>query len=164
MISIIVAIASDGGIGRDGQLLFRISDDLRRFRRLTTGHTVIMGRKTFESFPSGPLPDRRNIVVSRNPDYHAQGALTAASLPEAVGMAGDDDEIYIIGGGEIYRQALPLADRLDVTLIMATAAGGADTFFPEINPDEWRQAKMSELMTDPKSGVKYRFVTYLRNS
>ncbi len=162
MISIIVAVDTRGGIGRAGNLLFRISDDLRRFRRLTTGHTVIMGRKTFESFPSGPLPQRRNIIISHNPGYRAEDAMTATSLPEAIAMAGDDEEIYIIGGGEIYRQAIGIADRLDITLIHAAA--DADTFFPEIDQETWRQADISPVMTDPKSGVEYQFVTYLRNS
>ncbi len=161
-ISIIVAIDREGGIGRGGDLLFHISDDLRRFRRLTTGHTIIMGRKTFESFPKGPLPDRRNIIITRNPSYKVEGAETASSLAQALEMCQAEEKVFIIGGGEIYRQALPAASCLEVTSIDAVA--DADTFFPEINPGEWKLAAEEPAATDPKSGVTYRFLTYLRNS
>ncbi len=161
-VSIIVAIDREGGIGRNGDLLFHISDDLRRFRRLTTGHTIIMGRKTFESFPKGPLPDRRNIIITRNHDYHVDGAATAGSIDEALRMCAHEDKVFIIGGGEIYRQAFPLASCLEITRIDAVAE--ADTFFPEINPAEWTLTAEEPAMTDPKTGVTYRFLTYLRNS
>ena len=111
MTTIIVALTSDLAIGKDGDLLYHIPADMRRFRQLTTGHTVIMGRKTFESLPSGPLPNRRNIIVSRRNDLEIQGAEVAASLGEAIDLA-ENDHIYIIGGAQIYEAAINVADRL----------------------------------------------------
>ena len=116
--NLIVAIDRKGAIGRRGELLYHISADLRRFKALTTGHTVVMGRKTFESLPKGALPNRRNIVVSRQTGFSAPGIEVAHSLESALGMA-DSSDIYIIGGAEIYRQALPMADRLLLTVIDA---------------------------------------------
>lgn len=161
-LSIIVAIDREGGIGRDGQLLFHISDDLRRFRRITTGHTIIMGRKTFESFPKGPLPHRRNIIITRNSEYHVDGAETALSLDAALEMCRDEEKVFIIGGGEIYRQALPAASCLEITRIDAVA--DADTFFPEIDKSDWYIYAEEPWATDPELGVTYQFITYLRNS
>lgn len=160
MISVIVALTNNGAIGRRGDLLFHISDDLRRFKSLTTGHPIIMGRKTFESFPKGPLPGRRNIVITRNGDWHHEGVETAPSLGEALKLAADNNP-YIIGGGQIYDSALPLADRLCLTEI-DTVCDDADTFFPEIKWDEWKETECSDYFTDQKSGVRYRFVTYDR--
>ncbi len=128
MIHIIVAIDQNRAIGLGGDMLFHIREDLRRFKALTMGHTLVMGRKTFDSLPSGALPGRRNIVITRNEHWSAPGAERAASLADAIALAGDS-EIYIIGGGEIYAQALPLADVLDLTQIHA-AAPEADTYFP----------------------------------
>ena len=133
--NLIVAIDRKGAIGRRGELLYHISADLRRFKALTTGHTVVMGRKTFESLPKGALPNRRNIVVSRSSGYSAPGVEVAHSLEAAVAMA-DSKDIYIIGGAEIYRQALPLVDRLRLTVIDAETAD-ADTFFPALPLDEF---------------------------
>lgn len=158
--TIIAAVASDRGIGRDGGLAYHISADLRRFKALTTGHTVIMGRKTFESLPKGALPQRRNIVVTRNPGTTFPGAESALSVEEAISMASQaaETDAFIIGGAQIYNISLPLADRLELTLIEA-AAPGADVFFPEIIPAEWESVADSGPQTDEKSGVAYRFVT-----
>ena len=134
MTTIIVALTSDLAIGKDGDLLYHIPADMRRFRQLTTGHTVIMGRKTFESLPSGPLPNRRNIIVSRRNNLEIQGAEVAASLDEAIDLAGND-HIYIIGGAQIYDAAINVADRLELTEIMAERPD-ADTFFPVIDPEQ----------------------------
>lgn len=133
--NLIVAIDRKGAIGRRGELLYHISADLRRFKALTTGHTVVMGRKTFESLPKGALPNRRNIVVSRQTGFSAPGIEVAHSLEAALGMA-DSSDIYIIGGAEIYRQALPLADRLLLTVIDAETPD-ADTFFPAMPLDDF---------------------------
>lgn len=162
MISIIVAIARHNAIGRRGDLLFHISDDLRRFKRITLGHPVIMGRNTFQSLPSGPLPGRLNVVVSRNPEFRPQGAAVTASLHEAVAEAlKADSEIFIIGGGQIYEAAMDMADRLIVTEIDADAAD-ADTFFPHIDPAVWNPGECSGWMTDPRSGANYRFICFVR--
>ncbi len=133
--NLIVAIDRKGAIGRRGELLYHISADLRRFKALTTGHTVVMGRKTFESLPKGALPNRRNIVVSRQTGFSAPGIEVAHSIESALGMA-DSSDIYIIGGAEIYRQALPMADRLLLTVIDAETPD-ADTFFPAMPLDDF---------------------------
>ncbi len=134
-ISIIVAIADNGAIGKGNKLLWHISEDLRYFKKVTTGYPVIMGRKTWESL-GRPLPGRRNIVISRSLKS-LSGAEVFSSLEESLEVLKDfNGEIFIIGGGEIYRQALPIAQKLYLTRVHITAAD-ADTFFPAISPDEW---------------------------
>lgn len=162
-ISIIAAVAAHGAIGRRGDLLYHISADLKRFKALTMGCPVIMGRKTFESFPKGPLPGRRNIIVTRNRGYFHEGAETAPSLEDAISSCQDAEKVFIIGGGEIYRRAIEIADILEITEILAEIAD-ADTFFPTVNPAEWETAETSEKMTDPCSGVEYRFLTLKRKN
>lgn len=152
MISIIVAIATNGVIGGDNKLLWHISEDLKNFKRITLGHPMIMGRKTFESFPKA-LPNRQNIVITRNPAYTANGADVVLSLDEALKIASPKDEIFIIGGGDIYRQAMPLADKLYITHVDLSPQG--DTTFPDISSDEWR-----EVLREPHQG--YTFTEYLR--
>ena len=152
MTTIIVALTSDLAIGKDGDLLYHIPADMRRFRQLTTGHTVIMGRKTFESLPSGPLPNRRNIVITRQTDFRAPGAELAHSLQEALNMAGGE-EIFIIGGESIYRAAMPLAQRLYLTQIHAERPD-ADTFFPLPDLPESHEP----WQHDDRSGMDFRFL------
>lgn len=168
---IICAVAANGGIGRDGDLIFHISADLRRFKALTTGHTVVMGRKTFESLPKGALPNRRNIVVTHNPEKLAawmadrageiRPAEIAPTIEDALNMAkaAGETELYVIGGGSIYSSLLSRADRLEITEIAADAAD-ADTFFPAISTNEWKAVSISPWQQDEKSGADYRFVTY----
>ena len=160
-INIIVAVASDLAIGRAGDLLFHISADLRRFKELTMGHPIIMGRKTFESLPKGALPGRRNIVVSRNPGFRAPGAEVFTTLDNAIAACRNAEKAFIIGGAQIYSQAVATADRLLLTRFDRTAAG-ADCFFPAISPDSWLTVDRSDWMTDEKSGVRYRFETLER--
>lgn len=152
MINIIVAATLDGAIGLRGDMLYYISPDLQRFKALTTGHTVIMGRKTFESLPKGALPQRRNIVITRQSDFSAPGAEVAHSLDEALRMA-SGQEVFIIGGESVYRAAMPLAHRLYLTQINAVR-GDADTFFPlpPLPPYDvpWQH--------DDRSGMDYRFL------
>jgi dihydrofolate reductase len=165
-INIIVAATIDGKIGNKGDLLFHISPDLRRFKQLTTGNTVIMGRKTFESLPKGALPNRRNIIVTRQADYHAAGAETANSLDEAIALAADKNamgETFIIGGGEIYRQALPIATHIYITVV-DKIYDEADTVFPDINDNEWTVTELSEELIDEKTSLPYFFKTMCRNS
>lgn len=157
-ISIIAAVTRDGGLGHKGNLLYRISDDMKHFKAVTMGKPIIMGRKTFESFPKGALPGRRNIVVTRNASYNAPGIEIATSLDEAINMTAASDEAMIIGGGEIYRQAMPHASRIYLTQIDADYPD-ADTRFPEIDATRWDVTQQSEAATDPRSGVNYRFVT-----
>jgi dihydrofolate reductase len=160
-INIIVAATVDGKIGNKGDLLFHISPDLRRFKQLTTGNTVIMGRKTFESLPKGALPNRRNIVITRQADYHAEGVETANSLDAAIALAADANamgEIFIIGGGEIYRQALPIATHLYMTVV-DKIYDEADTVFPQINDNEWT---VTDRLIDEKTALPYFFKTMSR--
>lgn len=156
-VTIIAAVAHGGAIGRRGDLLFHISADLRRFKALTMGHPIIMGRKTFESFPKGALPGRRNIVITRQHDYTRPGIETASSLDEALALASPAD-CFVIGGGEIYRQAMPHADELQLTLIDADVPD-ADTFFPVVDPTVWAEAEAAPGGSEP---VPFRFATYLR--
>lgn len=160
MVSIIVATAHDGAIGVKGDLPFHLSPDLRHFKQVTLGKPVIMGRKTFESLPGGPLPGRRNIIVTRNTGYSHPGADTAGSLDEALSMVSDQPEVMIIGGGEIYRQALPIAQRVYLTEIDAPVSE-ADTFFPTLSP-EFAAVDTGEWLTDERTGLRYRFITLER--
>lgn len=161
MLTIILAIASDGAIGDRGDLLWHLRDDLRRFKALTTGHPVIMGRRTWESLPKGALPGRRNIVVTRQTDFPAPGAETARSLPEALEMCAGADA-FVIGGAMLYAEALPLADALELTRVRAEYPE-ADTRMPEpADPELWRLAEASEPATDERSGLTYVFETYRR--
>jgi dihydrofolate reductase len=139
MIALIAAVARNGAIGRQQQLLWQLPEDMRHFRETTRDKTVIMGRKTWESLPAAfrPLPKRHNIVVSRNPAYLASGATLAGSIEQAVRLAGDDGEIFVIGGAELYRQTLALASRLYLTEVAADCPG--DSYFPDVPPDEWRE-------------------------
>lgn len=155
MIHIIVAVDSNRGIGRGGDMLFHLREDLKRFKALTMGHTLVMGRKTFDSLPKGALPGRRNIVITRNDAFSAPGAERAASLEDALRMAGDA-EVFVIGGGQIYAAALPLADEIELTQIHA-AAEAPDTYFPEI-PDVFTVVSSCPAGTEPPAD----FITYRR--
>lgn len=152
MISIIVAVAKNGVIGGENKLLWHISDDLKRFKAITSGHGVVMGRKTFESL-GRPLPNRRNVVISRNADFVASGADVVGSLNAAVSLFDPNDETFVIGGGEIYRQAMLVADKLYITEVDKDYEG--DTFFPCVDKDVWK-----EILREPHDG--YCFVEYLR--
>lgn len=139
MISLIAVVARNGAIGRQQQLLWHLPEDMKHFRETTRGKVVVMGRKTWESLPAAfrPLPQRHNIVVSRNPAYLALGATLACSVEEAIRLAGDGNEIFIIGGAELYRQALTLATRLYLTEVAEDRPG--DCFFPVIKRSDWRE-------------------------
>lgn len=160
-LNLIAAITRDLAIGLDGNLLYPVSEDLRRFRTLTMGHPIIMGRKTFESFPKGPLPGRRNIVVTRDPGYAAQGIEVCHSLAEALSLVADADAAFVIGGGQLYAEAITHADNLLLTVIEVDRPD-ADTFFPEIIPGCWEKTDETEPLTDPRSGLSYRFVCLSR--
>lgn len=168
-VSIHVAIAEEGVIGREGGLPWRLSSDLKRFKAETMGKPIVMGRKTWESFPKRPLPGRLNIVITRDTDYQAEGAAVVHSLDAAlslaqarVGEVAGADEICIIGGGEIYRQALPLADRLHVTHVLAKIDG--DTRFPQIDPAQWRVVASEHVPAGEKDSHATRHVVYDRVS
>lgn len=164
MTTIIAAIVPDTyAIGRGGDLLYHVSADLRHFKELTMGGSVVMGRKTYESLPKGALPGRRNIVVTRQKDYRAPGIETAASLPEALELAANDGrEVFVIGGGEIYRQAFHLADRLELTEIYAPTPPDADTYLDRPDAAQWAESARGERLRDERSGLEYAFVCYNR--
>ena len=160
-VSIIAAVAANGVIGRDNHLPWRLSADLKRFRELTMGHTIVMGRKTWDSIGRA-LPGRRSIVITRKSDWRpdAEGVLVAHSLDEAIDLARDDTELFIIGGAEIYQQALRRADRLYLTRILAEVAG--DVRFPDIDEVEWTLRGREAYEPDDKNEHAYRFEVYDR--
>ena len=160
MLSLIAAVAKNRAIGKDNKLLWHLPEDMRHFRETTRGKPVIMGRKTWESLPDSfrPLPGRHNIVVSRNPAYQAPGATLAASLEEALLKAGKDEETFVIGGEELYRKAMPVAQKLYLTEINQDFDG--DAFFPEVLTREWKE--ISRNQQKGASGLEFFFVTYQR--
>lgn len=160
MISLIAALAKNRAIGKDGQLLWHLPEDMRHFRETTRGKPVIMGRKTWESLPDSfrPLPGRHNIVVSRNPAYLAPGATLVGSLENAIHAVGETAEVFVIGGAELYRQALPVAGRLYLTEIAQDFEG--DAFFPDVPPEDWEE--ISRKAQQGKSGPVFSFVVYRR--
>jgi dihydrofolate reductase len=160
MISIIVAVSDDYGIGKDNKLLWRIPDDMKRFKNLTYGQSVIMGKKTWESLPKKPLPGRKNIVLTDDPLECIDNIITAYSIEDAIEKCGKDDEIFIIGGGSIYRQFMSLADRLYITHIHKKAP--ADIFFPEIDPEIWESIEKEEHKDENNSTPSYTYIIYQR--
>ena len=159
-ISIIVAIAQNGAIGFENKLLYWLPNDLTCFKALTTGHTIIVGRRTFESLPKGALPNRRNIVLTRQ-DIEFPGAEHYASLEAALAQCKDEEEVFIIGGASVYREAMPLADKLFITHIEDTPEQ-ADAFFPEIDASVWKETSREAHSTDEKHLYPYCFVDYQR--
>ena len=159
MISIIAAVAKNRAIGFENKLIYWLPNDLKRFKALTTGHTIIMGRNTFLSLPKGALPNRRNIVLSRS-QKEFPGCDTYASLKEALAHCAPDEDVYIIGGASVYKQALPLADRLCLTEI-DDSPEKADTFFPPY--DDWKEITREEHDIDERHACRYAFADYERD-
>ncbi len=160
MITIVVAKSENNVIGNNNELIWHLPHDLKRFKSLTSGHPIIMGRKTFESIGK-PLPNRTNIVITRNADWHAEGALVAGSLEEAIEKGKKiDSEIFIIGGGKIYEQAMNYADVLEVTEVHHEFEG--DTKFPEIDLNVWKEAAREDFSKDEKNQFDYSFVRFER--
>lgn len=158
-ISLIAALAENGIIGKDNALPWRLPADLKHFRRITTGHPVIMGRRNYESI-GRPLPERRNIVMTRRPGYSAPGCTVVASLEAALAAARGAPETFVIGGAEIYAQTLCLAERLYLTLVHARVAG--DTVFPALDWTEWRETSRERHEADARHSYAYSFVTLER--
>lgn len=157
-INIIASVARNGAIGKGNKLVYWLPNDLKRFKALTTGHTILMGRRTYDSLPKGALPNRRNVVVSRTVK-EIPGCDCYASVEEALGSCAADEDVYVIGGESIYRQLLPLAQRLCLTEIDDTPEG-ADAFFPEFSG--WREVSRDDRQTDEKHRYAYSFVDYER--
>ena len=158
MISIIVAVSEDRGIGKDNKLLWHISEDLKRFKRLTFGNTVIMGKRTWESLPRRPLPGRRNIVLTDDKTENIENAVTAYSIEDSLSKCEKNEEIFIMGGGSIYRQFMPFADRLYITHVHKKAP--ADIYFPEIDLKIWKITEKEVFKTDGEESIPYTYTIY----
>lgn len=158
-LSIIVAASENNVIGRNNALIWHLPADLKHFKSLTTGNTVLMGRKTFESIGRS-LPNRRNIVISGNPRYVAEGCEVAASVAEALAWVAEEDEVFVIGGGRIYRELWDSADRIYLTRVHTESEG--DTFIPAIDEREWELVSREDFKADEKNGYDYSFMDYQR--
>ncbi len=159
-ISIIVAIASNNAIGKNNDLLWHISKDLQRFKKLTDGHFIVMGKKTYFSLPKRPLPNRTNMVITDVPGEQIDGCLMAWSIEDAIEKMDPEKENFIIGGGSIYRQFLPYANKLYLTRVHKDF--DADTFFPGISLDEWELTEKENMTNDEQNDFAYSFETYKR--
>ncbi|NDV70107.1 dihydrofolate reductase [Dysgonomonas sp. 25] len=158
-ISIIVAVDENNAIGKDNKLLCHLPNDLKYFKSVTSGSPVIMGRKTFESLPNGALPNRRNIVISRNKQLQYPNTEMAGSIEDAIALCQGENEVFIIGGGTIYQEAIHFADKLYITLIHHKFEG-TDTFFPAIDSNSWQEVWREDHPADEKHRYDYSFVRY----
>ena len=159
MIILIAAVAENNALGKDNQLVWHLPNDFKRFKTLTSGHYILMGRKTFESFPR-PLPNRTHIIITRQKNYSYEGCLVASSIEKALEMAPKDEDIYVIGGGEIYKQSIDIADKIEITKVHSTFE--ADTYFPEIDADKWELVFEEHHKKDEKHNFDFTFQTYLK--
>lgn len=157
IISAVVVVDADNGIGKNNQLLVHFPADLKRFKKITTGHAIIMGRKTYDSM-GRILPNRRNIIITRQADLKIEGAEITGSLQAALDLCKGDKEVFIIGGAEIFKQALPLINKIHLTQIHK--AFEADAFFPKINPENWVETEREDFAPDEKTPFSYSFITY----
>lgn len=160
MISIIVAVSEDWGIGKDNELLWHLPEDLKRFKKLTLGNTVVMGKRTWESLPKRPLPGRKNIILTDIKGEVFDSSVTAYSVDDAIAKCNPADEVFIIGGGSIYRQFMPIADRLYITHVHKSTQ--ADTYFPPVDNAEWQVMEKEEHIQPGENPVPYTYVIYSR--
>jgi dihydrofolate reductase len=159
MILLIAAAAENNALGKDNQLVWHLPDDFKRFKQLTSGHHIIMGRKTFESFPK-PLPNRTHVVITRQKDYASEGCIVVHSMEKAVEICPKNEVVYIIGGGEIYALGMPFANKIELTRVHDTFV--ADAFFPEINPTEWDLVTQEFHPKDERHHFDFSFQTYIK--
>ncbi len=159
MIVIIAAVAENNALGKNNDLLWHLPNDFKRFKEITTGHHIIMGRKTFESFPK-PLPNRTHIIISRQKDFLKQGCVVVDTIEKAIEACPKNEDIFIIGGGEIYKQSISLADQLDITRVHQSFE--ADVYFPEIDSKIWELTSESFQPKDEKHLFDYTFQTFVR--
>jgi len=159
MLTLIAAAGENNALGKDNTLVWHLPDDFKRFKKLTSGHHIIMGRKTFDSFPK-PLPNRTHVVITRQDNFKKEGVLVVNSLEAAIELAEDDPQPFVIGGGEIYKMAIKLADKIELTRVHGSFE--ADIFFPDIDENQWKI--ISEVFHDKDENHKYAFtyLTYLR--
>lgn len=159
MTTIIAAVGENNALGKDNDLVWHLPDDFKRFKELTTGHYIIMGRKTFESFPQ-PLPNRTHVIITRQKDYKPEGCVVVNSIEKALELAKEDEQPFIIGGGEIYKLGMPFSDKIELTQVHESFE--ADTFFPEINEHEWELSKSVYHPKDDKHKHDFTYLTYFR--
>jgi len=161
-LTVIVAVSENQVIGKDNDLIWDLSIDLKRFKMLTSGHHMIMGRKTFESFPK-PLPNRTHVVITRQPNYPvSEGIVVVNSIEKAIAAIKNDKQPYIIGGGEIYKQALPYASIIELTRVHGHFEG--DTYFPKIDLKNWKEIKRERISKDDKHAYDFSFITYVKRT
>lgn len=159
IITLIAAAAENNALGKDNDLVWHLPDDFKRFKKLTTGHTIIMGRKTLESM-NGPLPNRTNVVITRQKDYTYEGCAIVHSLDEALAKCNQEEEVFIIGGGEIYKQAIDKADKIELTRVHTTV--DADTYFPEIDIKKWQLTNEEHHPKDDKHQFDFKYQTFIK--
>ncbi len=159
MITIIAAIANNNALGKDNDLIWHLPADLIRFRKTTTGHHIIMGRNTYESIGK-PLPNRTTVIITRNKNYKAEGCIVVNSIKEALNIAKNDESPFIIGGAQIYKEAIELVDKLDITEVHHKF--DADVFFPEIDKEKWLETSRQRFSKDEKNIYEYSFVQYVK--
>jgi len=159
MITIVAAAAENNALGKDNDLIWRLPDDFKRFKALTSYHHIIMGRKTFESFPK-PLPNRKHVVITRQKNYKNETIEVVHSLEEAIQFSSTEDQIFIIGGGEIYKQALPFANKIELTRVHGEFE--ADAFFPEIDEEKWDLVNSEFHDKDEKHKYSFSYLTYTK--
>jgi len=155
IVTIVVAISENNAIGKNNQLLWYLPADLKHFKNITTGHTVIMGRKTYDSVGK-PLPNRRNIIITRQ-NITIEGCEVVKSIEDALVLSAGEEEVFIVGGAEIYKQSIHLTNRIYLTVVHQKF--DADSFFPEINYDEWRETEREDHQPDEKNKLRYSFIT-----
>ena len=161
MIILIAAIAENNALGKNNDLLWHLPKDFKRFKEITSGHHIIMGRKTFESFPK-PLPNRTHVIITRQKDYVCEGCIVVQDLEKAIAVCPKNEDIFVIGGGEIYSQSIHLADQLDITRVHHSFE--ADVFFPEIDPEIWELISEEVHLKDDKHPYDYSFQTFVRKN
>ena len=160
MLTIIAAASENNALGKDNQLVWHLPEDFKRFKTLTSGHYIIMGRKTFESFPK-PLPNRTHIIITRQADYEVpEGCIVVSGLQEAIAICPKNEEAFVIGGGEIYQQSLELVNKIDITRVHTTLE--ADTFFPAIDTTKWELVFEEFHPKDEKHDFDFTFLTYVK--
>ncbi|MBC7439898.1 MAG: dihydrofolate reductase [Flavobacterium sp.] len=160
MIILIAAVAENNALGKNNDLLWHLPKDFKRFKEITSGHYIIMGRKTFESFPK-PLPNRTHVIISRQKDYVREGCIVVQDIEKAIDVCPKNEDIFVIGGGEIYSQSIHLADQLDITKVHHSFE--ADVYFPEIDPKIWELTEEVYNSIDEKHLYDYTFQTFVRN-
>ena len=159
MITLIAAAAENNALGKDNQLIWHLPNDFKRFKEITSGHYIVMGRKTFESFPK-PLPNRMHVIITRQKDYKAEGCIIVDSIEKAIEKCPKNEELFIIGGAEIYQQSIDFADKIELTRVHASFE--ADAYFPEINLYQWKLIFEEKHFKDEKHNFDFTFQTFVK--